>query len=254
MNMTFRESASKPPLYIFDVDGTLANIKHRLPILQDESLNTNTKWRMFFDQCDKDLPVEANFRTLHYLLYIGCDVWFWTGRSDEVEQKTCEWLQTYCTFFEACRDADTMKLRMRPASNYTPDHELKQQWLHEMNKEDRARLVAVFEDRSEVVAMFRRNGVTCFQVDDGDIEAFKEQTEEEVIEETWGKAFRSGVCPGTPIMWVAKTPYSTVGKPATTDFQRRMVTRMVENNDEWPTVTHPNQVRFIMPKIAEAVA
>ena len=38
----------------------------------------------------------------------------------------------------------------------------------EMRPEDRARLVAVFEDRKRVVDMWRENGVTCYQVAPGD--------------------------------------------------------------------------------------
>ena len=57
---------------------------------------------------------------------------------------------------------------MRPANDFTPDAQLKESWLHAMHPEDRARLVAVFEDRDRVVAMWRRNGVQCFQAAPGD--------------------------------------------------------------------------------------
>jgi hypothetical protein len=59
-------------------------------------------------------------------------------------------------------------LRMRNAGDNTPDDVLKEQWLHAMPIKDRARLVAVFDDRQRVVDMWRANGVPCFQVAKGD--------------------------------------------------------------------------------------
>ncbi len=60
------------------------------------------------------------------------------------------------------------RLKMRPAGDYTPDDQLKESWLKAMSPEDRARLVMVFDDRDRVVAMWRRNGVVCAQVAPGD--------------------------------------------------------------------------------------
>lgn len=41
-------------------------------------------------------------------------------------------------------------------------------YLGQFDPADRARLVAVFDDRSSVVTMWREHGVTCFQVAPGD--------------------------------------------------------------------------------------
>ena len=51
---------------------------------------------------------------------------------------------------------------------HRPDDVLKEGWLHQMEPGKRQRLVGVFEDRKCVVDMWRRNGVTCFQVAEGD--------------------------------------------------------------------------------------
>ena len=42
------------PMYIFDLDGTLANIEHRVHILKNTD-NSN-RWRDFYAACDKDEP------------------------------------------------------------------------------------------------------------------------------------------------------------------------------------------------------
>ena len=49
-----------------------------------------------------------------------------------------------------------------------PDDELKQHWLDTLFPDDKKNgILCVFDDRQKVVDMWRRNGVTCFQVDDG---------------------------------------------------------------------------------------
>lgn len=58
-------------------------------------------------------------------------------------------------------------LTMRAEGDYTPDDELKRQWLNAMSMDDRSRLVAVFEDRDRMVHMWRAAGVPCFQVAEG---------------------------------------------------------------------------------------
>ena len=57
---------------------------------------------------------------------------------------------------------------MRTDGDYTPDDELKEFWLNKLNGGGFSRLVAVFDDRNKVVAMWRRHGVRCFQVAPGD--------------------------------------------------------------------------------------
>src|SRR5260221_5036763 len=59
-------------------------------------------------------------------------------------------------------------LMMRPENDYRPDEVLKQEFLDSMLLVDRERLVAVFDDRAKVCAMWRRNAVTCLQVAPGD--------------------------------------------------------------------------------------
>lgn len=106
---------------------------------------------------EPNLPV---IDTLHALLDAGADVWIWSGRSSEVMEQTKRWLQDHL-------DADDVQLMMRVEGDYTPDEELKAAWLEGMKPSDRRRLVAVFDDRDKVVAMWRLNGVACFQVAPG---------------------------------------------------------------------------------------
>ena len=154
---------TRRPLYIFDLDGTLALIDHRISILDD--IEDPGRWRKFYALCDKDKPNIPVIQTLEKLRSAGADIWFFSGRSDEVRDKTVAWISEH-TGFMSFDLADT--LMMRNSGDYTPDDVLKNRWFDNMMHIDKARLVAVFEDRDRVVEMWRSNGVTCFQVAKGD--------------------------------------------------------------------------------------
>lgn len=155
------------PLYIFDLDGTLALNDHRLHLVRGEEKD----WPAFFAACGKDEPCHAVIRTLDGLRRSGAEVWIWSGRSDEVREITIEWLtvhgivdQRMMRWWEKHPD----RFRMRQEGDHTPDVELKKKWLDELTERDRRRIVAVFDDRNSVVEMWRLNGVPCFQVAMGD--------------------------------------------------------------------------------------
>lgn len=171
------------PLYIFDLDGTIALIEHRRHFVEappcpscggDQGsadhmcikcgytgLDSEFKpdWKAFYAACDNDLPNEPVIRTLHQLGASGAEIYIWSGRSDEVMMKTVAWLDEYLRV--------DYKLLMRKHDDFTHDDVLKMRWLGTLDQDDRARLVAVFDDRDKVVATWRRNGVACFQVAPG---------------------------------------------------------------------------------------
>jgi len=149
------------PLYIFDLDGTLANIEHRKHIL-DEKHDPN-RWRRFYAACNRDLPIPAVIATMERLRH-SADIWIFSGRSEEVRDKTVKWLIENTNFMT--HDLDTA-LVMRQEGDYRADNVVKQEWWDGMLDEDRRRLVAVFDDRNQVVSMWRSNAVPCFQVAEG---------------------------------------------------------------------------------------
>lgn len=177
------------PLYIFDLDGTLADLKHRRhfvekPRCMDCGIRTGAvtcgncgltrpdgapawrpNWDAFHAACVNDTPIAAII-DVHTRLHMSrADIWVWSGRMETVRAQTVEWLHTNTFFYS--HDQETA-LKMRPAGDYTPDDVLKESWLHAMSPEDRTRLVMVFDDRDRVVNMWRRNGVVCAQVAPGD--------------------------------------------------------------------------------------
>lgn len=143
------------PLYIFDLDGTLALIEHRRGILDGDA---SDKWTRFYAACGEDEPNKPVVETLRQLSF-KAEIWIFSGRSDEVREKTLAWLQKHRICFSF--------IAMRKEGDFTPDEVLKKRWLDLMLAEDRGRLVAVFDDRDKVVKMWRDAGVSCFQVAPG---------------------------------------------------------------------------------------
>lgn len=145
------------PLYIFDLDGALALIDHRRHFVECE--RDKQDWKAFYAACVDDKPNLPVLKTLTSIEESGAEIWIWSGRSDEVAKQTQAWLAGLFLVPD--------RLQMRQEKDYTPDDQLKRQWLLAMNQEDRQRLVAVFDDRDKVVKMWRDNGVACFQVAPG---------------------------------------------------------------------------------------
>ena len=145
-------------LYIFDIDGTVANIEHRVHKLKE--IDNPDRWDEFYSMCDKDVKNMPVIETLNRILASGAEVYFFTGRVEAVRDKTEKWLLLNLYIGE-------VNLTMRPDGNYTPDHLLKDKWYNSMFDVDKKRLVAVFDDRQSVVDMWRSNNVACFQVAPG---------------------------------------------------------------------------------------
>lgn len=134
---------------VFDLDGTLANTDHR------QHLVAAKDWRGFYAGCDKDPPHLHIVDTLTALAAGGHRVEIWSGRSDEVRDKTEAWLEAH--------GLSGVPLRMRKEHDYTADDVLKRSWL---NPDDMPNLI--FDDRAKVVAMWRAMGIPCCQVAPGD--------------------------------------------------------------------------------------
>ncbi len=144
-------------IVIFDLDGTLALIDKR------RKISTNNKgkidWSKFFnpDMVDLDDPntpviIIANLLSSQYR------IWILSGRSDVTKEATLNWLRKHKVTFD--------HLQMRPQSHlYMPDNQLKQIWLDNIGKDN---VAMVFDDRQQVVDMWRDNGLTTFQVAKGD--------------------------------------------------------------------------------------
>ena len=144
-------------IVIFDLDGTLALIDKRRDISTKD--NGKMDWAKFFDPglIDLDLPNTPVIQ-MTKLLSSQYRIWILSGRSDVTHQATLDWLNRNDVIFD--------HLQMRPQKLlYLPDDDLKQMWLDVIGKDN---VAMVFDDRNQVVDMWRKNGLTTFQVAEGD--------------------------------------------------------------------------------------
>ena len=146
---------------IFDLDGTLALIDKRRAISTKD--NGKMDWDKFFDPQNISLDVpNTPVVTMAQLLHSqGFRIVIFSGRSAKTQDATVQWLSDNNIPYDM--------LQMRPTDNkshYMPDNMLKFNWL--LTKVDKNDVFAVFDDRNQVVDMWRQNGLTCFQVADGD--------------------------------------------------------------------------------------
>lgn len=143
---------------IFDLDGTLALIEKRRA-LANQSGKFN--WDVFFtpENIRLDEPNWPVIRTCQALQKDGYRIVIFSGRDDITRDETQNWLEKYGVVPSA--------MVMRKHGDYTPDDVLKKQWLDSLfpNKGD---VLCTFDDRDKVVSMWRREGLTCFQVAPGE--------------------------------------------------------------------------------------
>ena len=140
--------------YLFDLDGTLADLSHRLHHIQGEAKD----WPAFYAACGGDNPIPHMIAVAQRLAH-SCSVIYVSGRSDECRMETRVWLQKHKLPVGA--------LYMRKAGDYRPDDIVKLELLEAL-KADGHRPLMAFEDRSRVVKAFRTAGIPCAQVVDGD--------------------------------------------------------------------------------------
>ena len=151
-------------LYLFDLDGTIALNGHREHFVTnpfDGDPTWKPDWPAFFKACVDDVPNVPIINLMLDLCDAGvrsasAEVWIVSGRSDEVETETRDWLLKFGVPYD--------NLMMREEGDFTPDDELKKSWF-EGGVED---IAMVFDDRDKVVKMWRDLGVVCAQVAPGD--------------------------------------------------------------------------------------
>lgn len=157
-------------MIIFDLDGTLADCRHRRHFIEKDGAN-KPNWDAFYEACDKDEPIQPVLDAFIHLTQgepFNHDVQIWSGRSESVKEKTLNWLINLTGY---CADKMYWKrrLKMRPVGDYTPDDQLKERWLDQAI-ENGDKIEFVFDDRPKVVRMWRRRGVFVFNCNQTDEE------------------------------------------------------------------------------------
>lgn len=137
-------------LYVFDLDGTLADLTHRLHYVRDG----NRYWDKFFEEVDKDVPIQWVINLLDIVRHNG-EVLILSGRSSVSESKTREWLKKHSVLYDY--------LVMRPEGNHKPDFFLKKWMLEDILRDSDFKVQFIVDDRQSVVDMWRKNGYNVLQ-------------------------------------------------------------------------------------------
>ena len=151
----------KPKAVWCDLDGTLANIEHRLPLLEmHKDLPYEERMDIFTSHCEKDSVNKWCFELIWSMKVSGHDIVYVTGRSDKYMEETLAWLLEYVKF----PGKSLPLLYMREKGDYTKDALLKKKLLRKIQKT--YNIIFALEDRPSVCRMLRECGVVCLQVDD----------------------------------------------------------------------------------------
>ena len=145
-------------LVVFDIDGTLANIEHRLDYVRSKPKN----WKAFDAGIPNDKvnePVAEMFWTLEET---GAhDIVLASGRNERSRAATQDWLN-------ANGLGGYHKLYMRKADDFRNDSIVKREMLDEIIADYGKKPDMVFDDRPRVVKMWRDAGIFVFDVYQGE--------------------------------------------------------------------------------------
>lgn len=146
--ITLQQNPSLKHIYIFDIDGTVAEKGDRSPY----------DW----EKVDEDKPKENVIQIARILNKSGYYIFFFSGRDEICREKTEKWI---CMHFNW--DPGDFRLEMRKKGDMRKDTIVKKE-MFEQHIKDKFYVAAVFDDRDAVVQLWRREiGLTCLQVNYG---------------------------------------------------------------------------------------
>jgi len=148
--------APKKAFVICDIDGTLADISHRLHFVR-KSEAEQKDWKGFFESMSGDTVRQDVLALVAKEIAEGHDIVFVSGRPD-----------TYRTFTEKfCFGAvpEAVTVLMRPAFDKRSDTEVKQDIYKRFLS--RYPVAKVIDDRPSVIRMWKENGLEVIDVGSG---------------------------------------------------------------------------------------
>jgi hypothetical protein len=154
--------AAAPPVAVVDIDGVVADVRHRVPYLEQFPPD----WMSFFSEAGLDPPLPVGVARVHALLAEGHEVVWLTGRPEWLRGKTAAWL--------ARQGLPGGVLLMRPNGDRRPAARLKSAAVRALADGRRVfthvpdgprDIVLVLDDDTSVVATLRAAGWPVEQAD-----------------------------------------------------------------------------------------
>ena len=142
-------------LVICDIDGTVANLDHRIKFVRSMPKN----WSAFNLAIPHDKPIDHTILIIRSLKVLGCDIVFASGRSEDTRESTTKWLMKYVL--------PEPILYMRATGDFRKDSIVKKEILDQIRIEH-GEPDMVFDDRKQVVDMWIEEGIFVFDVGQGE--------------------------------------------------------------------------------------
>jgi predicted kinase len=163
----------KTKAVIFDLDGTLCNIDHRLHYVKGPG---KKDWKNFLSNVDKDNVNEWCRQLIKSMDALKYKIVYCSGRGQEYKDKTTKWLGSnelyeYCNEVAKDKNGDYYlkeeHLYMRERGDHRTDYIIKEIIL-DFELLTRFEILFTVDDRKQVVDMWRRRGITCLHCAEGD--------------------------------------------------------------------------------------
>ena len=143
-------------MYIFDIDGTLADPSERLHHI----IGASKDWDAYDAMSHTDKPINAIITLAQVLFMAGYEIMLLTGRSERVREQTVEWLRLHGVPYH--------HLVMRASGDHREDTIVKLENLEEWLMERPRTIQTIFEDRKRLAIAFRDAGYHVCHVAEGD--------------------------------------------------------------------------------------
>lgn len=153
-------------IIIADLDGTIADDTERAENLAQiteehgRHMITDIDWKSYFQRCYEDKPIRNTIGLINSLQSAGWYIMILTSRCSSVKARTMDWLHQKGVFYDA--------LVMRDHTDIgRGGSEFKKQVVQGLPEHFRRNVEVVLEDRKKLVDMWRDEGYTCYQVNEG---------------------------------------------------------------------------------------
>jgi hypothetical protein len=140
---------------IFDIDNCLSNDEHRIPLIDWSASNPEQRYAAYHAACDQDAV--GNMDVFARACTGQRKIVFFTARPNKVRAKTEAWIRA-----KLVGEVQPFTLVMRNDGDHSPSVHLKSKMLidyRSINNPDREDVVAAYDDREDIVEMYRAFGV-----------------------------------------------------------------------------------------------
>jgi hypothetical protein len=160
-NMALRSGLIKwegLPVTIFDLDGTIANIEHRVHHLEynKDAEKPKKDWKSFHAGIPDDTPYPEIVDLMREMSMRDHEIVILSGRGTESAVQTDDWLRKHQVPFD--------HIFMRDGGDYRPDNIVKREIYDRLVASGMPKPVLVVDDRPRVIAVWKELGLNVLEV------------------------------------------------------------------------------------------